>query len=142
MADFEERQSEKVDEPDDGWTKVGKKKTVRLTEADQVEMRARAAKKRKKGELVSLMYSIKSIISVTFFHKQCPFQSFSNTLSFILYSVIFEVFKKLRINLMTKLFIRFVKCGLSTVFSMNHVTFLRLLIRYSGPPFPSTYVPT
>ena len=53
MADFEERQSEKVDEPDDGWTKVGKKKTVRLTEADQVEMRARAAKKRKKGELVS-----------------------------------------------------------------------------------------
>ena len=53
MADFEERQSEKVDEPDEGWTKVGKKKTVRLTEADQVEMRARAAKKRKKGELVS-----------------------------------------------------------------------------------------
>ena len=59
MADFEERQSEKVDEPDDGWTKVGKKKTVRLTEADQVEMRARAAKKRKKGELVSLVLDSK-----------------------------------------------------------------------------------
>ena len=55
MANFEAAQSEQADQPDDGWTKVGKKKTVRLTEADQVEMKARAARKRKKGELVSYL---------------------------------------------------------------------------------------
>ena len=60
MADFEAAQNEKTDEPDDGWTKVGNKKTVRLTEADQSEMKARAARKRKKGELVSLFLLIKS----------------------------------------------------------------------------------
>ena len=54
MVEFEARQADTTDQPDDGWTKVGKKKTVRLTEADQIEMKARAARKRKKGELVSL----------------------------------------------------------------------------------------
>ena len=53
MVEFEARQADTTDQPDDGWTKVGKKKTVRLTEADQIEMKARAARKRKKGELVS-----------------------------------------------------------------------------------------
>ena len=62
MADFEAAQNEKTDEPDDGWTKVGNKKTVRLTEADQSEMKARAARKRKKGELVSLFVLIKRVI--------------------------------------------------------------------------------
>ena len=60
MVDFETRQADKTDQPDDGWTKVGKKKTVRLTEADQIEMKARAARKRKKGELVSIFATIKN----------------------------------------------------------------------------------
>ena len=82
MADFEERQSEKVDEPDDGWTKVGKKKTVRLTEADQVEMRARAAKKRKKGELVSFVLDSK-------YQKCYAFSRIKCTLSVLCKHVVF-----------------------------------------------------
>ena len=74
MVEFEKRQADKTDQPDDGWTKVGKKKTVRLTEADQIEMKARAARKRKKGELVSILAVVeiflKQSIQLNFYQFQ------------------------------------------------------------------------
>jgi len=53
MAAFEEKQSEGTTEADSEWSRVGKKKAVRLTEDEQKSIKLKAAKKRKKGELLN-----------------------------------------------------------------------------------------
>ena len=55
MLDFEENAEEKknAEEAEEGWTAVKGKGTTRRTEEEQNEMKAKAAKKRKKGQLVS-----------------------------------------------------------------------------------------
>lgn len=52
MSEFESKDDSKEDGVEDGWSKVGKKKTQRLTEAEQEDSRLKAAKKRKKGQLI------------------------------------------------------------------------------------------
>ena len=52
MANFDNTEEEE-DEAEDGWTKVGKKKTVRMTEEEQNQAKQKVAKKRKKQQLVS-----------------------------------------------------------------------------------------
>ena len=59
MADLEENAVGKDEDVEEGWVKVGKKKTQRLTEEDQEEMKTKAAKKRKKGQLVSYNFYFK-----------------------------------------------------------------------------------
>ena len=55
MSDFEEKNAEeKAEVAEDGWTAVKGKGTTRRTEEEQNEMKAKAAKKRKKGQLVSI----------------------------------------------------------------------------------------
>ena len=55
MSDFEEKNAEdKTEVAEDGWTAVKGKGTTRRTEEEQNEMKAKAAKKRKKGQLVSI----------------------------------------------------------------------------------------
>ena len=53
MSDFEEKNSEeKTETAEDGWTAVKGKGTTRRIEEEQNEMKMKAAKKRKKGQLV------------------------------------------------------------------------------------------
>ena len=56
MSEFESKDDSQEDGVEDGWSKVGKKKTQRLTEAEQEDSRLKAAKKRKKGQLVCIIY--------------------------------------------------------------------------------------
>jgi len=54
MSDFEESNAEqKVESTEEGWTAVKGKGTTRRTEEDQNEMKMKAAKKRKKGQLLN-----------------------------------------------------------------------------------------
>jgi len=55
MSDFEENAEEKknAEEAEEGWTAVKGKGTTRRTEEEQNEMKAKAAKKRKKGQLLN-----------------------------------------------------------------------------------------
>mgnify|MGYP000443331601 CR=1 FL=1 len=62
MENFDQK-SETTDQAEDGWMKVGKKKTQRVTEEEQNEVKRKINKKRKKNELVSL--------SKTKSHKKC-----------------------------------------------------------------------
>ena len=56
MSDFEEKNAEeKTEVAEEGWTAVKGKGTTRRTEEEQNEMKAKAAKKRKKGQLVSIL---------------------------------------------------------------------------------------
>ncbi|CAG5086631.1 Oidioi.mRNA.OKI2018_I69.PAR.g11291.t1.cds [Oikopleura dioica] len=50
MANFDEKKTEEEMEAEDGWQVAGKKKFVRLTEAEQNEMKKKVAKKRKKDQ--------------------------------------------------------------------------------------------
>ena len=49
-----DKQKEATAEAEDGWTKVGKKKTQRMTEEEQEMQKKKSAKKRKKNQLVKL----------------------------------------------------------------------------------------
>jgi len=54
MSDFEEKNSEeKTETAEDGWTAVKGKGTTRRIEEEQNEMKMKAAKKRKKGQLLN-----------------------------------------------------------------------------------------
>lgn len=50
MANFDEQKTEEQMKADDGWQVAGKKKFVRLTEAEQNEMKKKVAKKRKRDQ--------------------------------------------------------------------------------------------
>ncbi|CBY43038.1 unnamed protein product [Oikopleura dioica] len=50
MANFDDQKTEEQMKADDGWQVAGKKKFVRLTEAEQNEMKKKVAKKRKRDQ--------------------------------------------------------------------------------------------
>ena len=51
MADFDQAKTETTP-TEDGWSKVGKKKAMRVTEEEQNQVKQKNAKRKKKNELV------------------------------------------------------------------------------------------